>query len=115
MSFDGRRPRGTWPTAYLVTVAGLSAAGFLLDGLVFYVSIFATDSCGTDDPAPVCTGPGMLAMWALPWVGLGLATAVSGALGVVAWRRGRAPWAYLPLGTLLYAASLVGAWMIMQA
>ncbi|MFE5593671.1 hypothetical protein [Streptomyces sp. NPDC056549] len=50
-----------------------------------------------------------------PPSGLGLATGVSVALGVVAWRRGRAPWVYLPLGTLLYSASLVGAWMIIQA
>ncbi|MER7953051.1 hypothetical protein ABTY59_37300 [Streptomyces sp. NPDC096079] len=109
------RPRGAWPTAYLATVAGLGSAGFLLDGLVLYVSIFATDSCGTADPAPVCTGPGMLAMWALPWIGLGLATVVCVLLGVAAWRRGRTPWVWLPLGALLYAASLVGAWLIMLA
>ncbi|WP_225801910.1 hypothetical protein [Streptomyces sp. NK15101] len=98
-----------------MTIAALSAVGFLLDGLVFHVSIFAADGCGTGDPAPLCAGAGTLAMWALPWIGPGLAAVASPVLGVAAWRRGRTPWAYLPVGTLLYVAGPVGAWTVVRA
>lgn len=110
--FPGGR-RGRTPTGYLVTVAVLASLGATFDGLAFYVSIFATDSCGPHNPALVCTTFGLLSMWALPWVGLALAVAVSVGFGLWAARRGRTPWVYLPAGVLLYAASLLGAWTIM--
>lgn len=96
-----------------MTVGVLVGFGLLIDMLAFYISIFATDSCGADDPALVCTTFGMLTMWALPWIGIGVAAAVSAGLGLMAWRRGRTPWVYLPLGVVLHLASLVGAWTIM--
>ncbi|APE25693.1 hypothetical protein DEJ43_35430 [Streptomyces venezuelae ATCC 10712] len=105
--------RATWPTAYLVTIAALTGCGLMIDTMALYVSIFATDSCGSTNPAPVCTPVGMLSVWALPWVGLGVAAAVSAGLGVWAWRRGRTPWVLLPVGVVLYVASLAGAWTIM--
>ncbi|WP_328940774.1 hypothetical protein OG259_03210 [Streptomyces sp. NBC_00250] len=107
------RTRRRWPTGYLLTIAVLTGGGLVIDMFAFYLSIFATDSCGTDNPALVCTTFGMLSMWALPWIGLGVAAAVSMGLGLMAWRRGRTPWVHLPLGVVLYLASLVGAWTIM--
>ncbi|MFJ2931724.1 hypothetical protein ACIO8G_03040 [Streptomyces sp. NPDC087219] len=105
--------RRTWPTGYLVTLAVLVGGGLMIDTIALYVSIFATDSCGSDRPAPVCTTFGMLSMWALPWIGLGVAAAVSAGLGMLAWRRGRTPWVHLPIGVALYVASLAGTWTIM--
>ncbi|MCX5230637.1 hypothetical protein ABZY16_02890 [Streptomyces sp. NPDC006553] len=107
--------RRTWPTGYLVTLAVLVAGGLLIDMFALYISIFATDSCGSGNPAPACTTFGMLSMWALPWIGLGVAAAVSAGLGLPAWRRGRTPWLSLPIGAVLYVASLAGAWTIMVA
>ncbi|MFJ5098232.1 MULTISPECIES: hypothetical protein [unclassified Streptomyces] len=120
MSHHGRgapgRVRGRWPTAYLVTVAGLTGCGVLLGTMVTYVSIFATDSCGTGTgPSAVCTTAGLLTLWALPWLGLGVAAAASAVLGVVAWRRERAPWPWLGAGVVLYLGSLAGAWAVMVA
>ncbi|WP_159041860.1 hypothetical protein [Streptomyces aureus] len=105
--------RRTGPTGYLVTLAVLVAAGLLIDMFALYVSVFATDSCGSASPAAACTTFGMLSMWALPWIGLGVAAAVSAGLGLLAWRRGRTPWVHLPIGVVLYVASLAGTWAIM--
>ncbi|MFF5923901.1 hypothetical protein ACFY8C_37090 [Streptomyces flavochromogenes] len=110
---DPGTARRTRPTGYLVTLAVLVGGGLMIDMFALYISVFATDSCGSVSPAPVCTTFGMLSTWALPWIGLGAAAAVSAGLGLAAWRRGRTPWVYLPIGVLLYLASLAGAWAIM--
>ncbi|WP_435972691.1 hypothetical protein [Streptomyces sp. Qhu_M48] len=105
--------RGKRPTGYLATIAALTGVGLLIDMFAFYISVFATDSCGPANPALVCTTSGMLWLWALPWIGLGVGAAVAAGLGLAAWRRGRTPWMCLPLGVALYVGSLAGAWMIM--
>ncbi|MFC8294562.1 hypothetical protein ACFUJ0_07010 [Streptomyces sp. NPDC057242] len=96
-----------------MTVGLPASLGSVVDGLAFYLSIFATDSCGPRNPALVCTTFGLLSVWALRWIGLGLGVAVSTGFGLWARRRGRTPWIHLPVGVLLYAASLFGAWTVM--
>ncbi|WP_306328525.1 hypothetical protein [Streptomyces venezuelae] len=72
------------------------------------------DGCRVN-PAPVCTPVGMLSVWTLPCMGLGVAAAVSAGLGVWVRRRGRTPWVLLPVGVVIYVASLAGAWAIMTS
>ncbi|MET7611678.1 hypothetical protein ABZX97_11285 [Streptomyces seoulensis] len=110
----GTQQRGPWPVAYVVVVGVLAAGGALLNLLLCYVAIFATDDCGIHRPDPLrCTGGGLLLMWGLPWAGL--VWAVGTALAVAARRRGLWPWCGLPLGALVYAAGLALAWRVVVA
>ncbi|MFE0348742.1 hypothetical protein [Streptomyces griseoluteus] len=110
----GTRQRGPWTVAYVVVVGVLTAGGVLLNLLLCYAAVFATDDCGIHRPPPLhCTGGGLLLMWGLPWVGL--VWAAGAALAVAARRRGFRPWCGLPLGALVYAAGLVLAWQVVVA
>ncbi|MEU1403167.1 hypothetical protein ABZ471_12525 [Streptomyces sp. NPDC005728] len=104
---------GRWPTAYLVVVGLLAGGGALLNALAFYISIFATDDCSSQNPAFRCTGAGLLTMWGLPWAGL--ACSVGAALAAAAWWRGGRVWCGLPIGALVYAAGLAGTWRVMTS
>ncbi|MFD6025057.1 hypothetical protein [Streptomyces griseoluteus] len=110
----GTRRWGPWPVAYVVVVGVLTAGGVLLNLLLSFAAVFATDDCGIHHPAPLhCTGGGLLLMWGLPW--LGLVWAAAAALAVAARRRGFRPWFGLPLGALVYAGGLVLAWQVVVA
>ncbi|MGW3114269.1 hypothetical protein [Streptomyces sp. NPDC001091] len=103
--------RGPWQVGYLVVVGVPAAGGALLNLLLCYLAVFATDDCGITRPDPLrCTGGGLLLMWGLPWVGL--VWAAGAALAVAARRRGPWPWCGLPLGALVYAAGLLLAWRV---
>ncbi|MGW3954177.1 hypothetical protein ACWEKM_25370 [Streptomyces sp. NPDC004752] len=104
-----------WPAAYLTVVGLLAGLGALVDAFVFYLSIFATDNCSTENPAFRCTTSGILTMLGLPWFGLLLAVAASVVPGLVVYRGGGSPWWFLPLGAVLYVASLAGTWLVMTS
>ncbi|MFF0223062.1 hypothetical protein [Streptomyces sp. NPDC004629] len=107
--------RERWPAAYLTVVGLLAGCGGLIDAIVFYLSIFATDNCSAQNPAFRCTTPGILTMLGLPWLGLLLAVAASAVPGLVVYRGGGSPWWFLPLGAALYVASLGGTWLVMTS
>ncbi|MEU6607025.1 hypothetical protein ABZ922_18560 [Streptomyces shenzhenensis] len=104
-----------WPAAYLTVVGLLAGLGALADTLVFYLSIFATDNCSAENPAFRCTTSGILTMLGLPWCGLVLAVAASVVPGLIVYRGGGSPWWFLPLGAVLYLASLAGTWLVMTS
>lgn len=102
-------------TGYLVTVGVLAALALPVNALTFYISIFATDSCSAADPTFICGGAGMLTLWALPWAGLALALACALGLGIPAAGRGVTPWLFLPVGVVVYVASMAATWAVMTA
>ena len=99
-------------TAYLVVAGALAALGALLNCLVMFVSIFATDDCSKDNPAFRCTGAGILTMWGAPWAGLIAAVGASVALAV-SWRAWI--WWGLPAGVALYVGGLFVTWRVMNS
>ncbi|WP_424216610.1 hypothetical protein ACN20G_31275 (plasmid) [Streptomyces sp. BI20] len=104
--------RGT--TGYLVTIGVTAGLAFFLDFLTFYLSIFATDSCGTGaDEHFVCDN--LLVVWALPWAGWVLGFGGALWLGLRAARRGRAPWWWLGPGILVQLALLALAWLLLTS
>ncbi|MCZ0991306.1 hypothetical protein [Streptomyces diastatochromogenes] len=91
----------------------LAGCAALLNACAFYISIFATDDCSSQNPAFRCTDNGLLAMLGLPWAGL--ACAVSAALAVAIRWRGGWVWCGLPVGALVYVAGLAGTLGVMTS
>ncbi|MEW2188373.1 hypothetical protein [Streptomyces microflavus] len=96
-----------WPLLYLCTAAVLAGFGLLVNLGVLYLSIFATDDCGSTTPTPFrCTTAGRLTMYALPWMGLIVAAVAAVGLGLDAFGRGDSPWRFLLVGAGAHLASI---------
>ncbi|RLV66774.1 hypothetical protein STAN_2295 [Streptomyces sp. CBMAI 2042] len=101
-------PPDQWPLLYLCAVAVLAGFGLLVNLGALYVSIFATDDCGTTTPTPFrCTTAGTLTMYALPWAGLIGAVVAAVGLGLDAGGRCDSPWRFLLAGAGAHLVSLV--------
>ncbi|NUV39998.1 MULTISPECIES: hypothetical protein [unclassified Streptomyces] len=96
-----------WPLLYLCTVTVLAGFGLLVNLGVLYASVFATDDGGSATPTPFrCTPAGTLTMYALPWMGLIVATVAAAGLGLDAFGRGESPWRFLLAGAGAHLASI---------
>ncbi|MEV7292046.1 hypothetical protein AB0N79_11290 [Streptomyces microflavus] len=96
-----------WPLLYLCTVAVLAGFGLLVNLGVLYLSVFATDDCGSTTSTPFrCTTAGTLTMYALPWMGLIVAAVAAVGLGLDAFGRGGSPWRFLLVGAGAHLASI---------